>query len=164
MPENRPLSDTAKAKKVRNMVESFIFVTYSLFPVSISKGIERRLSDRGGGGGGGGGGVVGSVGVVCGDGDDRGVGGVDCGFVCGFVCGVICGRFSWSHEAEGKDSFVKCNMTRNDDFVFVYCPTASISASYKGYRESIDVVVVVRGQVFEGGKGVGYKGMQNREE
>ncbi|GJW24075.1 hypothetical protein Tco_0037886 [Tanacetum coccineum] len=31
--------------------------------------------------GGGGGGVVGGVGVVCGDGVDRGVGGVDCGVV-----------------------------------------------------------------------------------
>ncbi|GKC49995.1 hypothetical protein Tco_1072740 [Tanacetum coccineum] len=67
-------------------------------------------------GGGGGYGVVGGVGVVCGDGVDRGVGGVDCGVVCGFVCGVVC---SWSHGAEGKDSFVKCNMTRNDDFVGV---------------------------------------------
>ncbi|GJZ93492.1 hypothetical protein Tco_0665557 [Tanacetum coccineum] len=37
------------------------------------------------GGGGGGYGVVGGVGVVCGDGVDRGVGGVDCGVVCGFV-------------------------------------------------------------------------------
>ncbi|GJW05706.1 hypothetical protein Tco_1568129 [Tanacetum coccineum] len=35
--------------------------------------------------------VVGGVGVVCGDGVDRGVGGVDCGVVCGFVCGVVCG-------------------------------------------------------------------------
>ncbi|GKF22854.1 hypothetical protein Tco_0075176 [Tanacetum coccineum] len=45
------------------------------------------------GGGGGGGGVVGGVGVVYGDGVDRGVGGVDCGVVCGFfVCGfVVCG-------------------------------------------------------------------------
>ncbi|GJS41950.1 hypothetical protein Tco_0566993 [Tanacetum coccineum] len=42
-------------------------------------------------GGGGGGGVVGGVCIVCGDGVDRGVGGVDCGVVCGFVCGVICG-------------------------------------------------------------------------
>ncbi|GJR88046.1 hypothetical protein Tco_0212057, partial [Tanacetum coccineum] len=49
----------------------------------------------GGGGGGGGGGVTGGVGVVCGDGVDSGVG------------------------AEGKDSFVKCDMTRNDDFVGV---------------------------------------------
>ncbi|GKB85483.1 hypothetical protein Tco_0957755, partial [Tanacetum coccineum] len=40
-------------------------------------------------GGGGGGGVVGGVGVVCGDGVDRGVGGVDCGVVFGFVCGVV---------------------------------------------------------------------------
>ncbi|GJU15140.1 hypothetical protein Tco_1143106 [Tanacetum coccineum] len=43
------------------------------------------------GGGGGGSGVVGSVGVVCSDGVDRGVGGVDCGVVCGFICGVVCG-------------------------------------------------------------------------
>ncbi|GKB75945.1 hypothetical protein Tco_0942840 [Tanacetum coccineum] len=93
--------------------ESFIFVTHSLFPVRISKGMERRLGDRGGGGGGG---VVGGVGIVYGDGVDRGVGGVDCGVVCGFVCGVVCG---WSHGAERKDNFVKCNMTRNDDFVGV---------------------------------------------
>ncbi|GJY65363.1 hypothetical protein Tco_0467601 [Tanacetum coccineum] len=44
--------------------------------------MKRRLGDRGGGGGGGGGGVVGGVGVVCGDGVDRGVGGVDCGVIC----------------------------------------------------------------------------------
>nr|GFB37464.1 hypothetical protein [Tanacetum cinerariifolium] len=41
--------------------------------------------------GGGGGGVVGGVSVVCGDGVDSGVGGVDCGVVCRFVCGVVCG-------------------------------------------------------------------------
>ncbi|GKD95232.1 hypothetical protein Tco_1375069 [Tanacetum coccineum] len=69
---------------------------------------------------GGGGGVVGGVGVVCGDGVDRGVGGVDCRVVCAFVCGVVCGvGFSWSHGAERKDSFVKCDMTRNDNFVGV---------------------------------------------
>ncbi|GKF30921.1 hypothetical protein Tco_0100719 [Tanacetum coccineum] len=39
------------------------------------------------GGGGGVGGVVCGVSVVCGDGVDRGVGGVDCRVVCGFVCG-----------------------------------------------------------------------------
>ncbi|GJY42145.1 hypothetical protein Tco_0429415 [Tanacetum coccineum] len=39
---------------------------------------------------GGGGGVVGGVGVVCGDGVDRGVGGVDCEIIYGFVCGVVC--------------------------------------------------------------------------
>ncbi|GKB09969.1 hypothetical protein Tco_0843892 [Tanacetum coccineum] len=75
-----------------------------------------------GGGGGGGGGVIGGVGVVCGDGVDSGVGGVVCGVVCGFVCGVVCGvvcGFSWSHGAEGKDSFVKYDMMRNDDFVGV---------------------------------------------
>nr|GFB35793.1 hypothetical protein [Tanacetum cinerariifolium] len=38
-----------------------------------------------------GGEVVGGVGVVCSDGVDSGVGGVDCGVVCGFVCGVVCG-------------------------------------------------------------------------
>nr|GFA71120.1 hypothetical protein [Tanacetum cinerariifolium] len=42
------------------------------------------------GGGRGGGGVVGGVGVVCGDGVDRGVGGVDCGVVCGVVFGGVC--------------------------------------------------------------------------
>ncbi|GJT78652.1 hypothetical protein Tco_1045377 [Tanacetum coccineum] len=84
-----------------------------------------------GGGGGGGGRVIDGVGVVCGDDVDSGVGGVVCGFVCGFVCGVVygvvCGGVclgevggsSWSHEAEGKDNFVKCDMTRNDDFVGV---------------------------------------------
>ncbi|GJZ70562.1 hypothetical protein Tco_0634112, partial [Tanacetum coccineum] len=41
--------------------------------------------------GGSGGGVVGGVGVVCGDGVDRGVGGVDCEVVCGYVCGIVCG-------------------------------------------------------------------------
>ncbi|GKC91794.1 hypothetical protein Tco_1152443, partial [Tanacetum coccineum] len=63
--------------------KSFIFVTHSLFPVRISKDMERRLRDKGGGGGGGGGdgGVVGGVGVICGDGVDRGVGSVDCGVV-----------------------------------------------------------------------------------
>nr|GFA07889.1 hypothetical protein [Tanacetum cinerariifolium] len=30
--------------------ECFIFITHSLFPVRISKGIERRLGDMGGGG------------------------------------------------------------------------------------------------------------------
>ncbi|GJT27580.1 hypothetical protein Tco_0907855 [Tanacetum coccineum] len=39
--------------------------------------MERRLGDRGRGGNI----VVGGVGVVCGDGVDRGVGGVDCGVV-----------------------------------------------------------------------------------
>ncbi|GJU10708.1 putative reverse transcriptase domain-containing protein [Tanacetum coccineum] len=60
---------------------------------------------------GGGGGVTGGVGVVCSDRVDNGVGGI--------VCGVICRGLSWSHGAEGKDSFVKCNMMRNDDFVGV---------------------------------------------
>ncbi|GKB06649.1 hypothetical protein Tco_0834882 [Tanacetum coccineum] len=37
------------------------------------------------------GGVVGGVGVVCGDGVDREIRGVDCGVVCGFAYGVVCG-------------------------------------------------------------------------
>nr|GEV11946.1 hypothetical protein [Tanacetum cinerariifolium] len=43
------------------------------------------------GGGSGGGGVVGGVCVVCGDGVDGGVGGVDCRVVCGFVCEAVHG-------------------------------------------------------------------------
>ncbi|GJX89983.1 hypothetical protein Tco_0343309 [Tanacetum coccineum] len=82
--------------------ESFIFVTHSLFPVRISKGMKKRLGigeevvtckvylglaftistlecvtigccEVGGGGGG----VVGGVGVVCGDAVNRGVGDVN---------------------------------------------------------------------------------------
>ncbi|GKD39148.1 hypothetical protein Tco_1259355, partial [Tanacetum coccineum] len=34
---------------------------------------------------------------------------------------------NWSHGAEGKDSFVKCDMTRNDNFVGVQVK-ATISA------------------------------------
>ncbi|GKD60704.1 hypothetical protein Tco_1298213, partial [Tanacetum coccineum] len=90
-----------------------------LFPVRISKGMERRLGigeevvtcklylglafiiltlervtigccEVGGGG------MVGGGGVVCGGGVDRGVGGVVCGFVCWVVCGfVICGGVCW---------------------------------------------------------------------
>ncbi|GJX72478.1 hypothetical protein Tco_0309649 [Tanacetum coccineum] len=76
--------------------EGFIFVTHSLFPVRISKRMERKLGDKGRGGcykvgGGGGGRVIGGVGVVCGNDVDSGVGGVVCGVVCGFVCGVVCG-------------------------------------------------------------------------
>nr|GEW79022.1 hypothetical protein [Tanacetum cinerariifolium] len=61
----------------------------------ISKGIEKRLGNRGGGcwevsGGGGGAGVVSGVRVVCGDGVDSGVGGVDCGVIYGLVCGGVC--------------------------------------------------------------------------
>nr|GFD20290.1 hypothetical protein [Tanacetum cinerariifolium] len=41
-------------------------------------------------GGHSGGGVVGGVGVVCGDGVDSGVRGVDCRVVCGFLYGVVC--------------------------------------------------------------------------
>nr|GEZ75788.1 hypothetical protein [Tanacetum cinerariifolium] len=33
------------------------------------------------------------------------------------IRGVICGVACESHRAEGKDSFVKCDMTGNDDFV-----------------------------------------------
>ncbi|GKB94280.1 hypothetical protein Tco_0980417, partial [Tanacetum coccineum] len=79
------------------------------------------------GSGGGGGGVFdgevfgGSV-VFSGDGVGNGVGGV----VCGVAYGVVCGGLSWSHGAEGKDSFVKCDMTGNDDFVGVQVK-ASIS-------------------------------------
>ncbi|GJU35472.1 hypothetical protein Tco_1183826 [Tanacetum coccineum] len=71
-------------------------------------------------GGGGGGGVIGGFGVVCGVGVNNEVGGVVCGFVCGVVFGVVVFvEENWSHGAEGKDSFVKCDMTRNDDFVGV---------------------------------------------
>nr|GEW77160.1 hypothetical protein [Tanacetum cinerariifolium] len=55
-------------------------------------------------GGSSGGRMIAGVGVVCGDGVDSKVGGVVC---------------SWSHGAEGKDNFIKCDMTRNDDFVGV---------------------------------------------
>ncbi|GKD73549.1 hypothetical protein Tco_1331831 [Tanacetum coccineum] len=68
----------------------------------------------GGGGGGGelfGGGVYGGSIVFSGDGVGNGVRGV--------VYGVACGGLSWSHGDEGKDSFVKCDMTGNDDFVGV---------------------------------------------
>nr|GEU59310.1 hypothetical protein [Tanacetum cinerariifolium] len=80
--------------------------------------MKRRLRDggRGDGGGGGGevfgGGVFGGSIVFSGDGVGNGVRGVICGVACGVVCGV-------SHEAERKDSFVKCNMMGNDDFVGV---------------------------------------------
>ncbi|GJU46260.1 reverse transcriptase domain, reverse transcriptase zinc-binding domain protein [Tanacetum coccineum] len=52
---------------------------------------------------GGGGGVVGGVDVVCGDGVDRRVGGVDCGVVCGFVCGVVCGVVCGGHGIDIRD-------------------------------------------------------------
>ncbi|GJS41521.1 hypothetical protein Tco_0566564 [Tanacetum coccineum] len=114
--------------------ESSIFVTHSLFLVKISKGIERRLrdgrgGDGGGGGGGGGGGsevfgdgVFGGSVVFSGNGFGNGVRGVVCGVACGVVCGVVCDGvwgLSWSHRAEEKDSFVKYDMTGNDDFVGV---------------------------------------------
>ncbi|GJX04229.1 hypothetical protein Tco_0190145 [Tanacetum coccineum] len=75
-----------------------------------------------GGGGGGevfGGGVFGGSVVISGDGVGNGVRGVVCGVTCGVVCDVVCGGLSWSHGAEGKDSFLKCVMTGNDDFVGV---------------------------------------------
>nr|GFC56706.1 hypothetical protein [Tanacetum cinerariifolium] len=43
--------------------------------------------------GGGGGGVVSGVSVVCGDGVDRGVVGVDYGVVCDFFMGLFVGLF-----------------------------------------------------------------------
>ncbi|GJT52428.1 hypothetical protein Tco_0978585 [Tanacetum coccineum] len=67
------------------------------------------------GGGGGGGKVFGGSVVFSGDGVGNRVRGV----VCGVACGVVCGGLSWSHGAEGKESFVKCDMTGNDDFVGV---------------------------------------------
>ncbi|GJZ73109.1 hypothetical protein Tco_0637255, partial [Tanacetum coccineum] len=76
--------------------------------------------DGGGGGGGGGevfgGEVFGGSVVFSGDGAGNGVTGV----VCGVACRVVCGGLSWSHEAKGKDSFVKCDMTGNNDFVGVH--------------------------------------------
>nr|GEU40751.1 hypothetical protein [Tanacetum cinerariifolium] len=76
-------------------------------------GVSVVCSDGDGGGG---------VGVFYGAGVEDGVGGVVCGFVCRVVCGVFVLVFveeNWSHGAEGKDSFVKSDMTRNDDFVGV---------------------------------------------
>ncbi|GKD20629.1 hypothetical protein Tco_1222332, partial [Tanacetum coccineum] len=71
-------------------------------------------------GGGGGGRVVGGVGVVCGDGVDRGVRGVDYGFVYrGCLWWCVLRRSSWSHGTKRKGSFVKCDMMRNDNFVGV---------------------------------------------
>ncbi|GJZ84792.1 hypothetical protein Tco_0650131 [Tanacetum coccineum] len=55
------------------------------------------------GSGGGGGGVIRGVGVVYDDSVNSG------------VRGEVC----VSHEDEGKDSFVQCNIKRNDDFVGV---------------------------------------------
>ncbi|GJZ23429.1 hypothetical protein Tco_0560888 [Tanacetum coccineum] len=117
--------------------ESFIFVTHSLFLVRISKGMERRLGDRGGGGcyevgGGSSGGVVGGFGVVCGDVIDRGVGGVDCGVVCGFVCGVVCEvkapifvmivrvlkKYRWC-GTKGKDVIVDRGGGEDIKFIFI---------------------------------------------
>nr|GEZ56693.1 hypothetical protein [Tanacetum cinerariifolium] len=99
--------------------------------VRILKGMEKRLGDRGGGccevGGGG---VVGGVGVVCGDCVDRGVGGVDCRVFVDFFVGLFVVVFveeNWSHGAEGKDNFIKCDMTRTNNFVGVQVK-ATISA------------------------------------
>nr|GEX86448.1 hypothetical protein [Tanacetum cinerariifolium] len=51
---------------------------------------------------------------------DDGVGNRVRRIVCSVACGVVCGvGLSWSRGAEGKDSFVKCDMTGNDDFVGV---------------------------------------------
>nr|GEY74027.1 hypothetical protein [Tanacetum cinerariifolium] len=85
-------------------------------------------------------GVFGGSVVFSGDGVGNGVGGVVCGVDCGVClwCGLWwcllrrsrCGKkakcngydgwLSWSHGAKGKDSFVKCDMTRNDDLVGVH--------------------------------------------
>ncbi|GKG32444.1 hypothetical protein Tco_0429954, partial [Tanacetum coccineum] len=75
--------------------ESFIFVTHSLFPVRISKGMEMRLKDRRGddGGGGGkvfGGGVFGGTIMVSGNGFGNKVAGFVCGVACGVVYGMVC--------------------------------------------------------------------------
>nr|GEW69978.1 RNA-dependent RNA polymerase 6 [Tanacetum cinerariifolium] len=88
---------------------------------------------------GGGGGVVGGVSVVCGDGVDSGVGGVNCGFVFGLFM-VVFIEENWSHRAKGKDSFVKCEMTRND-FIGVQAK-ASISTMIPGflYRQIITLL------------------------
>ncbi|GJZ40573.1 hypothetical protein Tco_0587459 [Tanacetum coccineum] len=59
-----------------------------------------------------GGGVFGGNVVFGGDGVGNGVRGVVCGVAYGVVCGV-------SHGAEGKDSFDKCDITGNDDFIVV---------------------------------------------
>nr|GEX63036.1 meiotic nuclear division protein 1 homolog isoform X1 [Tanacetum cinerariifolium] len=87
--------------------------------------MKRRLRDEGGGdGGGGGGGEVFGGGVFGGGVFGGGVfgGGVFGGSVMFSGDGVgngVRGGLSWSHRAEGKDSFVKCDMTGNDDFVGV---------------------------------------------
>ncbi|GJU20092.1 hypothetical protein Tco_1153434 [Tanacetum coccineum] len=104
---------------------------------------DHRVFRGSGGGGGGGGGVFGvevfggSV-VFSGDGVGNGVGGVVCGVACGVVWGL-----SWSHGAEGKDSFVKCDMTGNDDFVGVQVK-ASISMMIG------DVTIEIQGHVTTG--------------
>ncbi|GJR07101.1 ribonuclease H-like domain-containing protein [Tanacetum coccineum] len=101
---------------------------------------------RGGGGGGGGevfgGGVFGGSVVFSGDGVGNGVRGVVCGVACRVVFGV-------SHGAEGKDSFVKCDMTGNDDFVGVQVK-APISTMIVKVPRKIDGVV--RGASLCGGK------------
>ncbi|GJZ10192.1 hypothetical protein Tco_0544951 [Tanacetum coccineum] len=87
--------------------------------------MERRLRDGGGGDGGGGGSgggeVFGGSVVFSGDGAGNGVTGVVCGVAlwgC-LWCGLWWCLLRRSRCAEGKDSFVKCDMTRNNDFVGV---------------------------------------------
>nr|GEY35341.1 hypothetical protein [Tanacetum cinerariifolium] len=62
----------------------------------------------------GGGGVVSGVDDVCGDGVDSGVKEVS-----RLSSKNWYGGFSWSHRAEGKDSFIQYDMTRKDNFIGV---------------------------------------------
>nr|GEU80031.1 hypothetical protein [Tanacetum cinerariifolium] len=87
-----------------------------------------KVLDSGSGGGGGGevfgGGVFGGSIVFSGDGVGNRVRCVVCGEVQWGMCRDYHPRIgmrglSWSHGAEMKDNFVKCNMTGNDDFVGV---------------------------------------------
>ncbi|GJR42948.1 hypothetical protein Tco_1311051 [Tanacetum coccineum] len=77
--------------------------------------------------GGGGGGVVGGVGVVCGDGVDRGVRGVDCGVVCGVVCGFVV----YGGVCLGTVSDVS---KRTRISLLVWCEGASLGLWWKGVR------------------------------
>nr|GEW28412.1 hypothetical protein [Tanacetum cinerariifolium] len=90
-----------------SIARSRISVAYFVSDKNMLEGVARWVV-----GGGGGGRMIAGVGVVCGDGIDSKVGGVVC---------------SWSHGAEGKDNFIKCDMTRNDDVVGVQVK-ASISS------------------------------------
>nr|GEY93276.1 hypothetical protein [Tanacetum cinerariifolium] len=92
--------------------------------------------------------VFGSSVVFSGDGVGNGVRRVVCGVACGVVCGV---GLSWSHGAEGKDSFVKCDMTGNDDFVGVQVK-APISMMIVRVPEKDRWCGVVRGASLCGGK------------